>query len=350
MENEYNYKSMDAIADLMLYKDTFDNNESTKNIDQLEWVHFKNIPKEQFVSYAKKDLQVAAIYAAMPVFFKMKDNKKALASQSLDTITDKDHRGKGLFITLAKDVYSKAKNKNCQFVYGFPNGSSVHGFVKKLNWKLHDPVPFLVKPMRLGYFLNKIPVVKAASKIFNFPLSLGNKPSLSSKQQIISIANFGTEYNTLWESFSQSINVCINRNADYMNWRFVNKPQENYFRYAIYEGDALQGIIVYCFKAKHGGNIGYIMELVCESDSYAKKLLSYALSHLKKEKVDACLTWCFDHSPNKKAFEKSMFLKLPKKLQNIELHFGFASFNEEANILLSEKKNWYISYADSDTV
>jgi Acetyltransferase (GNAT) domain len=350
MENEYDYKSMDSVGDLISYKEAFDSNESKKNIEQLDWVHFKNIPKEQLVSFAKKESQVAAIYAAMPVFFKLKDNKRVLACQSLDTITDKNHRGKGLFITLAKDVYSKAKNKNCHFVYGFPNGSSVHGFTKKLNWKLHDPVPFLVKPMRLGYFLSKIPVVKAASKVLNFPLSIGNKPRLSNKQQIKSITSFGAEYDALWSRFSQNIAVCINRDANYMNWRFVDKPLENYCRYAIYDGEALKGIVVYCLKAKHGGNIGYIMELVCENDYYGKKLLFYALSHLKKEKVDACLTWCFDHSPNRKAFEKSLFLKLPKKLQNIELHFGFACFNEEANSLLSEKENWYISYADSDTV
>jgi hypothetical protein len=350
MENEYNYVALEKISDLELYKETFINNLSNKNIEQLEWVHFKNVPNEQLVSFAKHENQIAAIYAAMPVFFKIGNNSSSLACQSLDTITDKNHRGKGLFIALANNVYSLAKKNNYKFVYGFPNGSSVHGFTKKLKWKLLDPVPFLIKPLKLGYFLKHIPVIKKISRFLNLPLSIGSKPSLGKQQKIKLISNFGEDYNSLWSGFSENVQVCINRNANYMNWRFNNKPQENYYKYAIYDNDILSGIIVYCNKAKHGGNIGYVMELICKNDYYGKKLISHAVAHMKKEKVDACLTWCFDHSPNKKAYKKSLFLKLPKKLQNIELHFGYAVFDEDKEKVLSKRENWYISYADSDTV
>jgi Acetyltransferase (GNAT) domain len=350
MENEYDYVPLENYKDLELYKETFLNNLSDKNIEQLEWLHFKNVPQEQLVYFAKSHEKIAAIYAAMPAYFKIGNKLDCLACQSLDTITDKDHRGKGLFIKLAKTVYEKAKVNNYKFVYGFPNGSSVHGFIKKLDWKLLDPIPFLIKPLRLGYFLQYVPVIKKISKFLNFPLSRGSKPSLSKNLQIKLITNFNEDYNELWNFFSENITISINRNANYMNWRFVSKPKEYYHKFAIYENNVLSGIIVYCNKIKHGGNIGYIMELICKNEFYSKKLLKHAISHMKKEKVDACLTWCFDHSPNKLAYKKSFFMKFPKKLQSIELHFGYACFEKELNELLSKRENWYLSYADSDTV
>lgn len=57
-----------------------------------------------------------------------------LCAQSGDTMTHPRHRGKGLFIKLAKITYKLAKENGIRFVFGFPNDNSLHGFVKKLDW------------------------------------------------------------------------------------------------------------------------------------------------------------------------------------------------------------------------
>jgi hypothetical protein len=56
------------------------------------------------------------------------------AAQSGDTMTHKNHTGKGLFTKLAKMTYALAKEKGVEFVFGSPNANSLPGFVKKLDW------------------------------------------------------------------------------------------------------------------------------------------------------------------------------------------------------------------------
>lgn len=61
-----------------------------------------------------------------------------LCAESGDTMTHPLHRGKGLFIKLAKITYELAKESGIRFVFGFPNDNSLHGFVKKLDWICPD--------------------------------------------------------------------------------------------------------------------------------------------------------------------------------------------------------------------
>jgi hypothetical protein len=66
--------------------------------------------------------------------------------------------------------------------------------------------------------------------------------------------------------------------------------------------------------------------------------------------ADAVLAWAFGHSQNAKAYSKVGFVPLPERLRPIELHIGVRPLNESLTEVLSDRRNWYISYCDSDTV
>ncbi|MCZ8283856.1 MAG: GNAT family N-acetyltransferase, partial [Bacteroidia bacterium] len=85
--------------------------------------------------------------------------KKVLCAQSGDTMTHSDHRGKGLFIELAKRTYVLAKESGAAFIYGFPNQNSYPGFVNKLAWQHHESLHLhSIKVLTL-------PLAKLAKKI-----------------------------------------------------------------------------------------------------------------------------------------------------------------------------------------
>ncbi len=334
----------------LLFKDCFDENSIPQDIEKIEWQYLKNPINKQLVNIAidKNNNQTAAIYAVSPVNFKL-GHDVYVGSQSLDTITDEDYRGQGLFITLAKSVYEKAKNENCKLVYGFPNGNSIYGFQKKLGWKVLDPVPFLIKPLKSKYFTDRIsalqffPDIKLSYSSFNnntnYQLELSN--------------DFPIEVDRIWKRFSKDIAVSVNRDKEYLDWRYVSKPNEDYKIIHCYSNEnEYLGFLVYTVKGKHGGRIGYIMELVYDLDD--KKagalLLKKAISDIKEQKADCILSWCLDHSPNYEDFRKELFFKMPEKLRPIELHFGVRSFDIKTEELVSNRKNWYLSYSDSDTV
>jgi hypothetical protein len=112
------------------------------------------------------------------------------------------------------------------------------------------------------------------------------------------------------------------------------------------------GYVIYSVKGKHGGEIGYIMELVydLEYQLAGKMLLKKAISEIKLQNADCILSWCLDHSPSYNIFKSENFFKMPEKLRPIELHFGARVFDKKFKDLVSNRKNWYLSYSDSDTV
>lgn len=331
------------------YKDCFDKNGSPKSLDKINWQFLENPVNQQFVDIAidPTNEKVAAIYAIAPVKFKIGD-QQVVGSQSLDTITDVDYRGKGLFINLAKSVYDKAAANQVKLVYGFPNGNSIHGFAKKLDWQVLDPVPFLLKPLNSSYFSKKI---KFLSWLPNLPI--GFKSAVAKNVEIREEFAFPDQVNALWDKFAKSITVAVQRDKEYLTWRYLNKPQEDYkILHAYTQAGAYIGYIIYCVKGKHGGKIGYIMEYIYDPQhsDLASNLMKQAVNSIIEEKADCILGWSMEHSLPYQTYKKSGFMNLPEKFRPIELHFGARAFDPQFALLINERKNWYLSYSDSDTV
>lgn len=87
-----------------------------------------------FLAFAAGSEDPAAFYGVFPVRVRL-NGKEYLAAQSGDTMTHPEHRGKGLFVELARRTYALAQESGIVFVFGYPNKNSYPGFVRKLGWK-----------------------------------------------------------------------------------------------------------------------------------------------------------------------------------------------------------------------
>lgn len=358
IENKPKYDIVEGTGsdeELQKYKECFEQNESEKNVEVLKWFHQDNLRGEQSIIYAldPKSKNIASIYTYLPTIVAcMGSNVPAL--QSFDTLTDHRHRGKGLFIQLATKLAEKETTKGNQLVFGFPNENSVKGFVKKLGFTYFGEVPFLIKPLRISYFVNKF--IKK-SKVgeeddSNCEIKANEEISLNDHASLKKLQNFGEDYEILWKKVKENIPIGVDRNAGYMNWRFVNKPHANYLRYGYYEGTELKGIIIFTLKNKHAGKIGYLMELLFEPENKkaGKELLRFSSRIFKKNKTDVILAWCYTHSFNYSTFKNAGFYNFPEKIrpQKLGVIVKVLKSTFEKDIL--KIKNWYFSYSDSDTV
>ena len=93
----------------------------------------------------------------------------------------------------------------------------------------------------------------------------------------------------VFDKFSNEIKVAVERNKHYLDWRYIQKPNEDYKIVHCYSKEnAYLGFVIYTVKEKHNGKIAYIMELLYDLNEpkAAKLLLDYAISEIKKEKAD----------------------------------------------------------------
>ncbi|MEO6404099.1 MAG: GNAT family N-acetyltransferase [Ferruginibacter sp.] len=351
-----NYSIVKGIADdleLENYRQCFQKNGTERDIKNLQWLHKQNQANTHTIFYAMDGNNVAAIYTALPVLFKI-DGKTIPALQSIDTMTDEFHRGKGLFIKLAAALYEDAAERKFALVYGFPNQNSASGFFKKLKWVSFSEAPFMLKPLRLSYFFKKIfnrkkaPDYSSANHIFPAP----HRIQLKGDFIIKAIDLFEESYDSLWRSASNSFKVGISRDAAYMNWRYVQKPGEYYYRYGLFENGRLKAVVVFSIKKKHDGLIGYLMELIFSpgDNKSGKAILKFASTIFRQQKTDVVLAWCFHHSFNYESYKNAGYYDLPLKLRPQKLFLGVRAFDDENRALIENADNWYISYSDSDTV
>lgn len=337
---------------------------SFKELDVLRWQYLENVcEKESLVNFAVKYQpegsqsveRIASVYATFPVQV-LVDGKAYTAVQSVDTLTDEAFRGLGLFKRTARSVYERCAQEGVSFVYGFPNGNSAHGFFHRLGWQCLDPVPFLVRPLRLGYLVRRLGLwAHPLARWLDLPIPHARSARARRRGrevEIAPIASFGPAFDTLWEAFSRGIRVCVRRDHRYLNWRLVQKPHHDYMTLCAREGGELRGFVSFRVVDKHGGRIGYVMELMYPpgEDHVGERLLGRMLSMMKQAGAEIVLAWSFAHAPNHRAFCRALFLPFPERVRPIELHMGVCALAYERPAVLAKREHWYLSYCDSDTV
>lgn len=348
----------DREQDLAQFKRCFDENGSNKSIAQLRWQYLERfegvgpLAAMGLANAADPDGSLSGIYAVFPNSFVI-SGERLLGAQSIDTLTAKDFRGKGIFNSLAEIVYNESSRFDIKFVYGFPNSNSAPGFFNKLGWTRLSSIPLMVKPLNLRFIVSKILVLKKLKRFFPsfqiYPKRLLFDASVNIEHDV----PYDLKYSCLWQSYSRYLNIAVDRNSEYMIWRLNQKPEVRYSNLACFDGKgAMVAICIYTDRYKHEGHIGYIMDLIYDEDylSEAQILLNNVCVNLAERNCDAILSWNFSHSPNNKLYKKSGFYKLPNQLRPIELSFGVRSFDGSLNNEVSTISNWYLSYLDSDTV
>ena len=165
------------------------------------------------------------------------------------------------------------------------------------------------------------------------------------------MTEIGPEIDQLWERFASKVTIAVDRDASYLRWR-LSKPGEQYECLGVYELGQLVAFCAYTVVDKHGGRVGYVVELLHDPAHHkaGAVLLAECVRRMASDGADAALAWCFRHSPNAKAYRKVGFMPLPEGLRPIELHLGVRPLNYSLSEMLSDRQNWYISYCDSDTV
>ena len=267
--------------------------------------------------------------------------------QAMDNVVDPICRKQGLFTRQVNAFYDMALRTKVPLLYGFPNENAAPGWFRKLGWIRLGSPPFLIKPLRTGYFLKRL--LGERARFLDFPLCF---PHRSNASRIKTIERFNASADALWKIFAANINCAVIRDHAYLNWRIIDHPQVNYTTKGVYAEDgALEAFISYIVLEKHGGRVGYVMEAIClpGKESVLRALFRDAIADCITKKADVLLAWCYTHAPNYRAYRGAGFWPFPERIRPIHLHFGYRPLGAEINpAFLSE--DWYLSYLDTDTV
>ena len=199
--SDTNYNSIKT-----LYLRCFNINESLENIQNKYETKSFGLKNTGFLAFDEKE-NPAAYYGVFPIRINYM-GKDYLAAQSGDTMTDPDHRGKGLFIQLATETYNFAKENGVEFVFGFPNQNSFPGFKNKLNWEFYGNMQeFKIKTKNL-------PICEIVSKLKFAKVIYERYFCWRLKSYILQV----TEEN-IKPFYLNSSESCIKKDIDFFNYK-----------------------------------------------------------------------------------------------------------------------------------
>ena len=255
--------------------------------------------------------------------------------QAVDSFVCERARGRGIFTALARAYDQHVKQANGDLIWGFPNDNAASVWFNKLDWQKQGQVPFLIKPLRAGYFLRR------------FRLPGDFSIDRSQDQNLAEIDQFGDWADAIWERVSRQVACATIRDKAYLTHRLLKAPNRSEYRIVADSNSAVGAFAVTREAEKHGGRIAYLMEAL--GGETLRDLLNSEMGRLRTRGVELVLAWAYPWSPNYQTLRDCGFFPLPQKLRPINIWFGTRA-HSSSGICANNKQNWHLSYLDSDTV
>lgn len=256
------YKPGDELQINRLFASAFHINRSRE-----EWVwKFQNNPMgSSIIVIGEIEDKIVAHIAAVPVGIKMGD-KFYLCYQSLDSMADPLFNSRLIFMRVFRRLQEEIKNMG-QVHFGFPN-KKAHGLLTKKRIGEND----LGKVDIFCIKLREVSSYMPAPGLEEFNLQ--------------EINEFDDRFTCLWRDLSSLFKIKLIRDKEYLNWRYIYKPDNDYKVFASGDG-GITGYIVLKVYESNGQKIGSIMDLFAPDDSLlCGNMLKNALVYFKSLKVD----------------------------------------------------------------
>lgn len=262
-------------------------------------------------------------------------SEAGIAFQAVDSYVSENMRGKGIFTRLARAYDAHVADLGGDLVWGFPNDNAAPAWFGKLGWHSHGQVPFLIKPLRAGFFCRK----------FHFPIDF--PLTRARDQRLPCVTEIGEWGDALWDSVAPFVGVGTVRDRAFLNYRLFDGTQAGQYRVVASPDLTAPSIVATREAEKHGGRIAYVMEAL--GGAALEPLLMSELGRMSSRGVELALAWSFPWSPNYPILRKAGFMPLPERLRPIRIWFGGRPKTDRA-ALGNQQGQWYLSYLDSDTV
>ena len=315
-----------------------------------------NSPLGQGIISLEMDGDLVTASAALSPKPLLIHDEEILGAEIGDTFTHPDYRRKGLFSKKVKDCVQHGGDHNILLIYGTPNSQSLPGYEKKLgfpqcgNARVKDMFKEIDYDLVRSKMRRKIStkwLADSAAGLYWGYLQYKSKPLRANTCQLDweSAASFPRGINGRWAEQRKDYAFFMNRNSDYLNWRFIDNPNE-YLIFIGRQNDAVRCFFVVKFKQQQDRLIGYICDYACWNDDPKMfiALLGKAEQVLKQYSAKAMELYCGMNSPYYGVLSRMGF----RQAGDIPVIAYAAS--PRGKTLLESSGKWHFTMADADGV
>jgi GNAT superfamily N-acetyltransferase len=178
----------------------------------LEWKHMQNPFGVSPMWIARADDRVVGFRTFLRWEFETPDGRTVRAARAVDTATDPDHQGRGIFTRLTRAAIEELPNDGVELIFNTPNEKSLPGYLK-MGWSEVGRLPVALMPTSWRFPL----VVGRARQ------AAGRLPLTTTAGEPASEVFLGVAVDELLAVSGAPAGLRTARDRDYFLWRYGNE-------------------------------------------------------------------------------------------------------------------------------
>jgi len=232
-------------------------------------------------------------------------------------MVDPQYRRRGVFSSLIRTCDAHAAASGASLVVTFPNENSFPAFRRLAEWREAGTMDLwmrLVRPTEL--FAARGFVLKSLAKVLGFAVwpALAYRPRRRRPPANIQpIDRFDRRHEKAAGQFAQRGCFMFERSAAYLNWRFVDHPEETYLRLAWLEADRALGYVVVNLREYAGVPTAFVVDLIAADPRIADELMHAALT-ASRERGIALAVATATHPTSRATLQSAGFRHVPEEV------------------------------------
>lgn len=287
------------------------------------WKYTENNPSgRSFIWLMEKDESIIAHFAAVPYRLKVFDEELTV-THSIGALVEQKYQNLGLLKFVGDKLFEQLKGEDIYFTYGFPN---------KRAYNLHKSF--------MGY----------SDLIFFDTWEIKQIPQENVSQQLFfrKIDKFEDDVDALWRRCAKDYKIAVVRDKKYLNWRYLQRPDCEYFPFGVYQENVLKGYIVLKLYREEKTLRGHILDVFGKFDDKDtfNRMIDGSLEFFHAREVDEITCWIWGQPLFEKLLAERNFIKKDTKVPLI------IRINKEFKYSMQaqDNKNWYFTMGDSTEI
>jgi len=317
-----------------------------------EW-QYKNLPTRNAQIYVCTCERKIVGYYHVPVYEGIIDGEKKTLAMVQDVAVSRSMRGRSVFRKLAEFATDDLVNSGINLIYTFPNQKSIRTFLKYNDYQQVYTYDSYLLP------LDTAAIIKSKLKLFgieNVAGFLADKYfDLRSRQLTkgfgVEAKNlFDEETGDLFRRFNAQFDCHLDRSADYLQWRFFEKPGGRHFLLTLQNDSQTTAAAVFKIDEILGTKTAVVLDYAFDDETHLVQLLYFARKNaasLFDEKISMIFTaFCCDKFLKAKTYG---FIKIPQRYNPRPLNLLVRN-NTEDEKKVFDRRSWLALLSDWDVL
>jgi len=283
-----------------------------------------------------------------------------LATQGADIGILEEYRRLDVFLTLIQTSVLELKKAGVALTYGTTNEDATLTLSSLLGQQPVAAIPLLVRPLKRAASPSSRPGVATltqllAACLYSVDRGAGwNRESFRDSLRVIRVERFDERFDRFWQRIRTDYPMSVVRDAETLNWRYVNAPGIVYERLGIENAmtGEIEGYSVLGMTRRDHRMRGRICDLVTprrDKRRAAHALVAASVRWLSAQQADLADVWMFPHAHLRVVLRLHGFIPWQTGHRGFQVSVMTPGATPERPGAECAN-NWFLSLGDSDTV